>query len=64
MTDTETRYAVIELEMLGVAWAARKCRDFLIGLQHFTVVTDHNPLVPILNSHRLDEIENPRLQRL
>ena len=30
----------------------------------FTVITDHNPLVPILNSHRLDEIENPRLQRL
>ena len=35
-----------------------------MGLQHFQVVTDHNPLVPILNSHRLDEIENPRLQRL
>ena len=28
------------------------------------VVTDHNPFVPILNNYRLDEIENPRLQRL
>ena len=28
------------------------------------MVMDHHPLVPILNSHRLDEIENPRLQRL
>ena len=28
------------------------------------VITDHNPLIPILNSHRLDEIENPWLQRL
>ena len=37
---------------------------FSAGLQHFSVVTDHNPLIPILNSHRLDEIENPRLQRL
>ena len=64
LTDTESRYAVIELELLGVAWAAKKCRIFLTGLPHFTVVTDHNPLVPILNSHRLDEIENPRLQRL
>ena len=27
-------------------------------------MTDHNPLIPILNSHRLDEIENPQLQRL
>ena len=25
---------------------------------------DHNPLIPILNNRRLDEIENPRLQRL
>jgi hypothetical protein len=29
-------------------------------LAHFTVVTDHRPLIPILNSYRLDEIENPR----
>ena len=36
---------------------------FLSGLQHFKVITDHNPLIPILNSHRLDEIDN-RLQRL
>ena len=37
---------------------------FLAGLQHFQVITDNNPLIPILNHHRLDEIENPRLQRL
>jgi len=37
---------------------------FLTGLPQFEVWTDHNPLVPILNSHRLDEIENPRLQRM
>ena len=64
LTDTETRYAVMELEMLSVAWAAQKCRIFLAGLPTFTVITDHSPLVPILNSRRLDEIENPRLQRL
>ena len=28
------------------------------------MITDHNPLISILNSHRLDEIEKPRLQRL
>lgn len=64
LTDTDSRYAVIELECLAVAWAVKKCNIFLSGLDHFTVVTDHNPLVPILNNHRLDEIENPRLQRL
>ena len=35
-----------------------------MGMQHFEVITDHNPLILTLNHHRLDEIDNPRLQRL
>ena len=61
LSDTESRYAIIELELLAVAWAITKCHLFLAGLPHFKVITDHHPLVPILNNHRLDEIENPRL---
>ena len=64
LSDPESRYATIEKEMLGVAWAVKKCHKFLAGLAHFEVITDHNPLLPILNNRRLDEIENPRLQRL
>ena len=64
LSSAESRYTVIELELLAVTWAVSKCKIFLMGLQHFHIVTDHNPLIPILNSHRLDEIENPRLQRL
>ena len=64
LTDTKSRYAVIELECLAVAWAVKKCSIFLSGLDHFTIITDNDPLIPILNSHRLDEIKNPRLQRL
>ena len=64
LSDAEGRYAIIELELLAVCWAIVKCHTFLAGLQHFQVITDHNPLIPILNNHRLDEIENPRLQRL
>ena len=64
LSDTECRYAVIELEMLAVCWAIIKCNLFLAGLQHFHVITNHNPLIPILNNHRLEEIENPCLQRL
>ena len=41
-----------------------KCRLFLAGFPHFRVITDHHPLVPILNTHRLDKIENSRLQRI
>ena len=59
LTDTEMRYTVSELECLAVAWAVKKCQIFLSGL---TVVTDQNPLVPILNTHRLDKIKNPHLQ--
>ena len=61
---TESRYAIIELELLAVSWAIYKCKLFLAGLPHFKVFTDHHPLIPILNNHRLDEIENSRLQRL
>ena len=64
LSDPESRYAIIELELLAVAWAITKCNIFLAGLPHFTVVTDHHPLISILNSHRLDAIQNPRLQRL
>jgi len=63
LTDAETRYATIELELLAVVWAILKCKFYLFGLQHFDLVTDHNPLVPILNHYSLDAIENPRHQR-
>ena len=63
ITDTESRYAVIELEMLGVVWAVQKCSLYLSGAQ-FELIVDHRPLVPILNSYRLDRIENRRLLRL
>lgn len=64
LSDAESRYAIIELELLAVTWAIHKCTIFLAGFPHFTVVTDHHPLISILNNHRLDEIVNPRLQRL
>ena len=64
LTDAESRYAVIELELLAITWAIWKCRVFLTGMQQFDVITDHNPLIAIIDHHRLDEIENPRLQHL
>ena len=64
LSEAESCYAIIELEILAVAWAVIKCKIFLAGLQTFQIITDHNPLIPILNSHHLDEIKNPRLQRL
>lgn len=62
LTPTESRYATIELECLGILWAMNKCSYYLTGLEHFTVVTDHRPLLGIFNKS-LDTLGNPRLQR-
>jgi hypothetical protein len=66
LSEAETRYAMIELEMLAIAWACKKCSMFIEGLTkaQFTIWTDHQPLVPILMSYSLPQIENRRLQRL
>nr|XP_027214367.1 uncharacterized protein LOC113807327 [Penaeus vannamei] len=48
------RYATIELEMLAAIWATAKCKPYLIGVLNFTLMTDHRPLIPILNKYTLD----------
>ena len=63
LTSAETRYAMVELELLAIAWAVGKARPFLEGIR-FEIMTDHKPLIPILNSYSLSDIENKRLQRL
>ena len=63
LTSTQNNYATIELECLAIVWAVTKCKYYLHGLQHFTVVTDHKPLVGIFNSS-LDNLSNPRLLRM
>jgi hypothetical protein len=63
-TDTESRYAIVELELAAVEWAIRKCRLYLSGIPTFTVMVDHQALVAILDKYTLDAIENPKIQRL
>ena len=64
LTSTESHYAMIALEALGACWAMKKCDMSLQGLPHFKLVTDHQPLIPILNSKGIADVDNPRLQRL
>ena len=66
LSSAETRYAMIELECLAIAWACEKCKMFVDGLprKQFQVWTDHAPLVPILDRQALPDIANRRLQRL
>ena len=64
LTETESRYAMVELELLAATWAMKKCRIHRLGLEHFELVVDHKALVTILDKHRLDDVDNTRLQRL
>ena len=46
LTDTETRYAPIEVEMLAVVFACRKFHQYIYG-RSVVVETDHKPLQAI-----------------
>jgi hypothetical protein len=46
LTDTETRYAQIEKEMLAVTFGLEKFHHYTYG-RKLTIVTDHKPLVAI-----------------
>ena len=60
--DSESRYAPIEGEALAVAFGLKRCRMFVMGAPHLTVVVDHKPLVNIFNDRELSTIENPRVR--
>ena len=61
LTDTESRYAIIEKETLACTWACEKFRDYLIG-KDFAIHTDHKPLISLLGYKNLDELP-PRIMR-
>ena len=47
LTPAQTRYAVCELEALGIQYALEKCAFYLRGAPRFQITTDHQPLVGI-----------------
>ena len=63
ISDAEQNYSTVELECLAIQWAITQCRLYLLGT-HFTVYTDHKPLLGIMNGKNLDAINNTRIQRL
>ena len=63
LSAAEKNYAVIELETLAITWAVLKSRLYLIG-KTFEILTDHKPLLGIINGKNIDAINNSRIQRM
>ena len=61
-SGAESRYAVCELEGLGISFAVEKCRHYLLGMQWFEVITDHKSLKGVF-AKCLEDVQNARLRR-
>ena len=42
----------------------KKSKYFLLGCESFLLATDHKPLLGVLSDRNIEDISNPRLQRL
>ena len=47
LTETETRYAQIEKELLAIAWSCHKFDQYIYGRDVEYVDSDHEPLQAI-----------------
>ena len=61
LTDTETRYANIERELLAIVFACQRFNTYVLG-RPFTVESDHKPLEMIHQKNLASA--PPRLQRM
>ena len=56
LSETQQRYATVELECLAIKWAIHKCNFYLRGLPTFLVLTDHRPLGEYSISNYMNKI--------
>ena len=55
LSDSESRWAQIEKELLSAAWTCQKFHMFLAGLPNFKLEVDHKPLIPLINTKDLTQ---------
>ena len=62
LTDTETRYAQIEKELLAIVWSCDKFDQYIYGRDMVTIESDHEPLKAVFKKdiHKTPQ----RLQRM
>ena len=63
LLDAEKRYAVTELEMLGLYFAVKSCRHYLLHAPDVTIWTDHKS-IPGIMTKDLTSLDNNRLIRI
>jgi hypothetical protein len=63
LSKADTRYATMELKLLAIALACKKCTNVIEGLK-FQILTDHKLLIPMLRDYSLNDFKNKRIQRL
>ena len=63
LTDAQSRYSPMELEMLCVQWSTQKLHYFLLGAPIIHLHTDSSGVIGVLKKH-ISDIQNPRLARM
>lgn len=63
-TAAEQNYHPIEGELLAVTWALQKTSYYTLGSEKLLVLVDHKPLLGLLKSRNIGEIENTCLLHL
>ena len=62
LNNSEERYSINELELLGVVWSKEYIKNYLYG-KEFPIITDHRALLSILKEHRSNNSYNSLLSR-